>query len=281
MFLQFIAPRGFPTNRESTVTLKIVHIHGFKCAGTTFSSTLAANFDDRFRCMEPKSSPKLNWESARLQSDQLGLGAISSHSLRVPAEILPHLQFVHLIREPTARLLSAWNFEVAVQKRFEGPFSSYLDARKHNSNHQSRFLLQPSVIQKFDLTDRHNAFLNYFKHRPNLFLGVVDRYDESMTVLEQLLRQKSINIDLSYSIPLNQKRESAVEMTPDVATPADFVNVDEVLYQLANKRLDLYISLYPDFVSLLHNFRARCKLSLKSKQRLMPQIQNENWLFID
>jgi hypothetical protein len=198
-----------------------------------------------------------------------------------PQKFPPHLQFVHLVREPNARVLSAWKFEVAVQKRFDGPFSSYLDAQKHNSNHQSRFLLQPSVIQKFDSTDRHNAFLNYFKHRPNLFLGVVERYDESMTVLEQLLRQKSINIDLSYSAPLNQLRRAEVEMTPDVATPADFVNVDEVLYLLANKRLDLHISLYPNFVSLLHNFRARCKLSLESKQRLEPQVQNKNWLFID
>jgi hypothetical protein len=86
---------------------------------------------------------------------------------------------------------------------------------------------------------------------------------------------------LSYSAPLNQQTRADVEMTPDVATPADFVNVDEVLYLLANKRLDLHISLYPDFVSLLHNFRARCKLSLESKQRLMPQIRNKNWLFID
>ena len=69
----------------------------------------------------------------------------------------------------------------------------------------------------------------WFRHRPSLFLGVVERYDESMTILELILRQQSMEIDLSYPVPLNQKRETFSAMEPDVGIPKEFVNIDTYL----------------------------------------------------
>jgi hypothetical protein len=121
----------------------------------------------------------------------------------------------------------------------------------------------------------------WFRHRPNLFLGVVERYDESMTILELILRQRAMEIDLSYPVPLNQKRETSVAMEPDVGIPNEFVSIDTFLFQLANVRLDFYISLFPDFSESLDNFKARCRHSNEPSELFSSRIQNENWLHIE
>lgn len=37
--------------------------------------------------------------------------------------------------------------------------------------------------------------------RPDLFVGIVERYDESMVVLEFMLEQRNLSMDLAYPYP--------------------------------------------------------------------------------
>ena len=261
------------------MTLKIVHVHGFKCAGTSFSASLAANFKNDFRCIEPKTEGLLDWDKAHQACQELGLRAMSSHSLRLPSILSSDIQFVHLIREPSERLISAWRFRVVAQQNFEGDFSKYLF--EENKNQQSAPLM-PSIYEDVLRNGEEENFLQkQFRHRPSLFLGVVERYDESMTILELLLRQRGMEIDLSYPVPLNQKRETSVAMEPDVEIPNEFVNIDTFLFQLANVRLDIYISLFPDFSESLDNFKARCRHFNEPSELFSSRIENKNWLYIE
>jgi len=262
------------------MTLRIVHVHGFKCAGTTFSASLAANFKNDFRCIEPTSNKSLDWNKALRASQGLKLTAMSSHSLKLPSILSNDVQFVHLIRDPSERLISAWRFQVVAQQNFKGNFSTYLQSEQP-PNHQSLPLIPSNYIDVLRKRKEKDFPQEWFSHRPNLFLGVVERYDESMTMLELLLRQRSIEVDLSYPVPLNQKRESSDELEPDVGIPKDFVNIDAFLFQLANLRLDYYISLFSDFPTSLDNFKARCRQFNEPPELFSSRIRNENWLYVD
>jgi len=262
------------------MSLQIVHIHGFKCAGTTFAASLAANFNNDFRCIEPTTNRLLHLDKVLQESKDLGLRAISSHSLQLPSILSSDIQFVHLIREPSERMISAWRFQVVAQQNFEGNFSKYLQFEEPK-NHQS-VPLMPSNYEDVLRNGEEKDFLReWFRHRPSLFLGVVERYDESMTILELILRQRAMEIDLSYPVPLNQKRETSVAMEPDVGIPNEFVNIDTFLFQLANVRLDFYISLFPDFSESLDNFKARCRQFNEPPELFLSRFQNQKWLHID
>ena len=94
------------------MTLNIVHVHGFKCAGTTFSASLAANFKNDFRCIEPKTEGPLDWDKARQASQELGLRAMSSHSLRLPSILSSDIQLVIQFKKgisSTKGLLKCYN----------------------------------------------------------------------------------------------------------------------------------------------------------------------------
>jgi|GEM_PF-4910896 len=262
------------------MSLEFVHVHGFKCAGTTFSASMAANFKDDFRCIELNTDEPLDWDKVRQASQDLELRAISSHSLRLPSVLSSDIQFVHLIRGPSERLISAWRFQVLVQQNFAGNFSTYLQSEQPK-NYQSLPLIPENFSDVLEAGEEQNIYREWFRHRPNLFLGVVERYDESMTILELILRQRSIEIDLSYPVPLNQKNQSSEELEPDVGVPKDFVNIDTFLFQLANVRLDSHISLFPNFSISLDNFKARCRQFNEPPELFSSRIQNENWLFID
>ena len=258
----------------------IVHMHGFKCAGTTFSASLAANFGQDFRCVEPSTRfGKLDWDLVQSKAVDMGLLAVSSHALKAPQVISANQVFVHLVREPSSRLLSAWRFEVGVQKSFEGPFSTYLTDKGRIKNHQSRFLLPQAKVDNFQPNHEYGADWDLFKHRSNLFLGVVERYDETMTILELILRQKSINVDLSYPDALNQ--QTAERLVADTEIPDDFVNLDRILYLIANQRLDFYASLFANFNSSLELFRERCSLFGEHKKgEFRSRVANKNWLYV-
>ncbi len=261
-------------------SLEIVHVHGFKCAGTTFSASLAANYLEDFRCIEPANPRIMGWDEVSAKANDLEIKALSSHSLCIPKNTETATTFVHLIREPSARWNSAWRFESKVQQRSVGSFSDYLGSQTVNRNLQSKFLLQDHSDWNTELFVEESEMARIFPHRPNVFLGVVERYEESMVVLEDLLKKKSLRIDLSYPAALNKSEQLMSESGNAEEVPEEFENLDRKLLQLANIRLDLQISLTPNFQDLLSDFRARCKLSKESPELFESRVSNDNWALV-
>jgi hypothetical protein len=264
----------------SMSTLELVHVHSFKCAGTTFSASLAANYLDEFRCIEPRSPRILGWDEISVSADAIGIKALSSHSLCIPKNVQRETIFVHLIREPSARWVSAWEHESGVQKKFIGTFKEYLESQTVNKNRQSKILLQDHANWNSELFVEDCEIADLLAHRPSVFLGVVERYEESMVVLEDLLKRNSVIVDLSFPTLLNKanKLKSYTDLEREI--PASFVNIDRELLRLANIRLDLYISMIPNFQDLLRNFKARCKLSKENSKLFAHRVATDNWHFV-
>jgi hypothetical protein len=259
--------------------LEIVHVHGFKCAGTTFSASIAENYRDEFLCIEPRTPGIMKWEMVREKVSQLKVKAISSHSLRIPSVSIQNCLFIHLIREPNARLISAWRFEKRTGQ-VDCSFAEYLIEQADNSNLQSKLMIDEAYDWQSVDDIAKQEFLRYLRHRPNVFLGVVERYDESMAVLEQVIKQKFRFIDLSYAFALNIDEAVGPKIETGMDVPMRFTHLDAILHKLANARLDMFISTYPNFAELLTDFRYRCKSKRLEEQVLSPQIENENWHYI-
>ena len=260
-------------------SVKLVHVHTYKCAGTTFAASLAHNFQDDFRCVEPQIKQFLDWEQIVQEMALSKLRAVSSHSLRIPESIPKGYIFVAFVRNPSERLISAWKFDTKVHNISNESFSSYLK-NKFAKNVQSLFLYNAETLDGLAIKEIGNQSFDLFRHRPNVFLGVVERYDESMTVLEELLRLNSLTVDLSYPRILNKYMESEFQMIPDVTVPDDYIRQDELLRKSANFYLDLQISLIPKFADLLSDFRARCKLHRTNPNDFNSKISNGNWHLI-
>ena len=222
----------------------------------------------------------LDWEQIKQNMALTKLRAVSSHSLRIPESIPKGYMFVAFVRNPSERLISAWKFQTNVQKISNVSFSSYLKNHSDAKNVQSLFLYNAKISDGLSIKEIGNQSFELFRHRPNVFLGVVERYDESMTVLEKLLSLNLLTVDLSYPRILNKNTEAQFQMKPDATVPDDYIRLDEALHKFANFHLDLQISLIPNFADLLRDFRARCKLHRTSPHDFNSKIVNEKWHLI-
>lgn len=222
----------------------------------------------------------LDWERIEQYMALTKLGAVSSHSLRIPESIPKGYMFIAFVRNPSERLISAWKFQTNVQKIRNESFSSYLEKQSGKKNVQSLFLHNVEALNGLAIKEIWNQSFELFRHRPNVFIGVVERYDESMTVLEKLLSLNLLTVDLSYPRVLNKNTEAQFQMEPDVTVPDDYIQLDEALHKVANFHLDLQISLIPNFADLLRDFRARCKLHRTSPDDFSAKIVNEKWHLI-
>lgn len=95
------------------------------------------------------------------------------------------------------------------------------------------------------------------------FVGITERFDESLVILKRLLRQRGLMFDMRY-VPLNPTVEVAGEVEPEEEIAqiyGDFVlgenPIDTALYNKANTLLDEAIKAYgSSFSNDLVIFRA-------------------------
>lgn len=205
---------------------------------------------------------------------------MSSHTLRIPDNAPSSTIFVQLIREPAARLTAAWRHLVTFEGSNDFIFSKFLLNHAYSRNLQCQFCFGYDLnqIDNFSLTDRIDEFK--ISHRPNVFLGVVERYDESMTALEFVLQQMRIEIDLSYPTAINVANGDNKKLILDVQIPENFVNLDRKLHEVANDRLDYTISLISDFKDRLHDFRTRCHQFRETPEDFHSRLEHKYWLYI-
>ena len=92
--------------------MKLIHIHGFKCAGSTLEQILNREFPNLLKVESSEPGKRLFFED--IPSKILNTDAISSHLLS-PSK---HKDAIHvtLLRNPLDRLISAWKFETKIVK---------------------------------------------------------------------------------------------------------------------------------------------------------------------
>jgi len=258
-------PRRQKPGREP---VQLLHLHGFKCAGSTFVWSLERATGGHLAYLESdQPNRRLPWQ--RIQ-EHLGTIreqplAITSHLVSLPPEDALAVLKVAFLRQPLARLLSAYRFQTGVQKKHkELSLEQYLRRHCHGalSNYQTRHLSPQHEEDWPDLRGwaARPELINL--ERADLFVGLVERYDESMVALEYVLEKRGVSFDLSYA-----KRMNTTSAHPDIehlaeAIPPqlllDATELDERLYRRAARRLDARIKVIAHFDERLQGFRRRC-----------------------
>ena len=274
------------TSRKTRGTLLrpvILHCHLFKNAGSTLDWSLHKQFGYAF-------VDHRDGDSMRLGADFLGpyiesnamLAAISSHDVRFPLpdsksfELLP----VIALRHPIDRARSVYDFE----RRQEANTPGAIKAKELSFADYIRWRMLPDV--KSTIRNFHCAFCTsnfdseigeqgYLDSVALLtktpLMVIVERYDESMLLLEQQLQQHFPAIDLSYvrqnATPdreddLEQRIKNVFDqLGPELTVEFREKNHwDMKLYEDAQAIFIERLGSLPRVKDLLHDFHSRCQL---------------------
>jgi hypothetical protein len=236
----------------------------------------------------PRPNQRLDWQLLVDQRHRLPrtTRAITSHLITLPPPgSLARLK-VAFLRSPLARIASAFRFQSHVQGSHVGmSFSSYVASMQHGilANFQTRHL-SPQNPEDWSLHQGWAAQPERIDwQRPDLFVGLVERYDESIVALEHLLDTMGRPMDLAYPQPLNtttdfrQPRSEDAELPPEVL--ASVTDLDRDLYRKAERRLQERLAAMDDLSQRLADFRLRCQ-ALRAKPievRIKPQ---QEWIVL-
>lgn len=240
--------------------MDVIHIHGFKCAGTTLEKILNREYDNLLLVESSNGGKRLFYDD--IPKEILDVGAMSSHLL-APSLHRKALQ-VCLVRNPIDRLISAWRFQSNVVKDIDDNLKEYISNYKNSlvSNYQSKLL---SCQKKSDsFSSGWDIDLDFdFLFGDNFFVGTVERFNESMVIIEERLKKRNINIDLSYPNKTNTTSHLAkanqFKNIEKFSYPA--VDIDLWLVKKVNKMMDIEINNISNFDKKLSNYHERCKLS--------------------
>jgi hypothetical protein len=265
----------------------ILHGHIFKNAGTTFDWSLKKNFGKNFLDHRQDELMRKNGSAhlAQLVSDDNDLCAISSHHMTGELPELPEVNFIaiHLLRHPIERIRSVYDFE----RKQRGVTPGAKAAKSKSFKEYVEWRMRPDVsrtirnYQTAYLAGHHrrstdvNVISRHFVDAVEVvtngsLVGLVERYDESMVVLEDTLRGYFPQIDLSYvaqNVSASKKARSGnADATEAILgelgslqkTVIDENSFDLALYQVARVRLQSRIDGTEDFTEKLREFRERC-----------------------
>lgn len=271
----------------------LLHGHIFKNAGTTFDWSLARSFGAAFldhrndKAMREQRGKHL----ASLIAERTDLKAVSSHFLCYPLPVMDAVEFhsIFLLRHPIERIASVYAFErkqeadtrgakAAKEKTFAEYVAWRLDAGV------------PRTIRDYqtgNITGGHDhapaqdpppTWLSIASDRLLSLTGagVVDRYDDSMIVLEAALKPTFPTLDLAYvrqnvsqvdaQDSIEARVESTLERLGDLAGEILRQNsFDLALYRQANLRLDAALADLTDLAERRADFDGRCK-ALREKK---------------
>ncbi len=259
----------------------LLHMHLFKNAGSTFDWALHRTFGEAF--VDHRDDQEMRGNPSYLHTylkERPQVTALSSHWLPMPLSppLLEHCALIAFLRDPMERALSVYRFErhqtvshPGTEQAKRTTFAEYVAWRLQPStgpvlrNYQVRMLsgVYPGAgdDEQLSLAEAH---LGQFA-----LLGLVDRFDESMVLLEELLRESIPNIDLAYrrqnvSDPSDRRdfHERRVSIESQLGSAYDQLEaenrLDSQLYQRAAKAFDERWKALADNTEKLSQFRQRC-----------------------
>jgi len=269
---------------ESMVSLKhpvIIHFHIFKNAGMTIEWVLEKNFTKNFA----REAYGINFDKIipmELVVDYLkknpNVKCFSSHNIRFPIPKENFIDFIPIlfIRHPIDKAFSTFNFtRLQLEKghgRLETKNMTLEEYFQWHIKSNDRLVLDSQLQLLSDKTlktlpERVSSALENIKNCA--ILGVVDRFDESMVVAEEFLKNYFKDIDLSYVIQniskdrtgnLSQRLETAKEqISNELMNELTKKNNNDIkIYEFANAELNNRIKNVENFQSKLYDFKERC-----------------------
>lgn len=264
------------------VRFVIVHYHMMKNAGSTIVSILEREFDDGFYDIHRESASDAigSAELASFLVNHPGVRAITSHHVRYPLPEVPSTVIFDccFIRHPLDRLESLYTYlkrinedsvlgRLAVSAGLPEFLKTLLEEHPHHVfNVQTNLLANGGRFTRPpDMDDLQRAIRVTQKCA---IPGLVDRFDESLTVAEYFLKPAFPKLRLHYR-PHNVSRSTATRLPSRLrklraqcgATlfrQLQRVNeLDYRLYLAATGELERRIALVPSFSLQLDDLRSR------------------------
>lgn len=266
----------------------IVHNHLFKNAGSTFDWSLQRNFGKGF--LDHRDNAKMIQGASYLGpfiEKKPGLRAISSHHLKFPLPNIPDISLLPVIflGHPIDRVGSVYTFE----KNQDADTPGAIHARKFSFQEYVEWRMRPDVpisIRNFqtnrclDVPANIKGFIGRPLNEDDLtvaikrlqetqLLGLVEMYDASMVLFEEILRPYFPDIDLAYAIQnkTRNRAHSLKERIKNIFEQIDLETMDSLLienhldiklYDYARNLLKERIDKIPDFSGKLSSFIKRC-----------------------
>ena len=261
----------------------IVHCHLFKNAGSTLDWSLHRQFGSGF--IDHRDDDSMRRGAAYLKpylETHREVSAISSHHIRFPLPVSDKLHLLPLIslRHPIDRARSVYDFE----RRQEANTPGAIQAKKLSFADYVRWRMQPDVaptIRNFHCsfcTSNFDSMIGEPAYLESLamliktpLLVIVERYDESMVLIEQLLGDHFPGIDLSYlrqnetfgrEVELMERIDSVFEqLGPELTVEFREKNHwDMRLYENALAIHGERLGALGNLNKLMADFQARCRL---------------------
>ncbi len=267
----------------------LLHVHIFKNAGSSFDDALHHFFGKGFvdhRDDKDLKKGKMDYLLKYLDSNPK-VEAFSSHSIHfLPEESDAYGFFTaYFLRHPIDRIRSVYSFEKkqmpaktqGSQKAKELNFNNFVlwymeETSPQTIRNAQTIFLSGDGLGSHNIEQKFKTALTNLKNTP--LIGIVDRYDESMVVFEEYLKDYFPGIDLSYirrNVTERNLEASVEEKVKKVLSQLDAQSQQEVieknafdtqLYTDANAQLDSKISKIENFQKKLDNFKERCTLKL-------------------
>lgn len=256
----------------------IVHYHIFKNAGSTVDHLLQNNFGKAWLAFDGQQahsriSPE---ELARFIQEHPETKAVSSHNAILPPPNIPGVTVAPIVflRHPIDRVRSIYDFE-RHQGLTSGPVS-------RGADHASRLSFEDYIQWRLDLTQNgvtHNyhttwllQHLRFNRHEIQQqdydqalillaelpFFGLVERFDDSLTLMSGYLKTLGIDLRLDYQVknsskhvskPIEERLASMRDKT-DASTWEKIIsrnNWDLKLYEAAQKIFEQRLSVFQKF----------------------------------
>ncbi len=285
-------------NPESNRHFVIIHVHMFKNAGSTLDWSLRRNFGDAF--IDHREDDKMRQGAKYLGPflQERKPKALSSHHITLPLPEIKGMTLlpVFILRHPIDRLGSVYAFE----KKQKADTKGAIKAKKLSFAEFIRWYMKdtsPATVRDFQTRwcsgktgtakplqqKDYQEALKTLENSP--MVGIVESYDESMLVFEDVLTSCFPGIDLSYKKQNVGKRqaETLAERISGIkaALGEDLVKIvmeknhfDFKLYETAKSILQSRISEVADFEAKLEDFRNRMTPLQKAGAPLNPLVSS-------
>jgi len=263
----------------------LAHHHGFKCAGSTVVHLLNRNWPRKVLHIEHRVVDK-RIHCAQLQPflDRGDHPALTSHLLTMPP-VGGEVAAVHfgLIRDPIQRLLSAYHF--VPKERQLGGFLAFAAAHAHHAcdfhaRHLARQQLLADGSPDRAADWRANAAAVPIG-APGVLIGLVERFDDSMFLLEQRLAAVGCKFDGSVGERQNVGKGNTLQLDDAALQQLHESNkLDYELYAKAGLELDRELALVDPSGVGRAEFQTRCAARAGKKEKYLGQPP-PNWTYLE
>jgi hypothetical protein len=184
--------------------LAVAHIH--KTAGTSLSGILKMSYGGRY-CLVSAGDPDAPFFSAadlaRLRRWYPGIRAVMGHDVKPYGDLHiaePRLSYVTFMRDPVVRAASHYQYDVQVGG-VDLPLEEWI-THPTTSNRQVRQLAGPdaTAADAVEMVERRIALV-----------GLLERFDESLLMLQRMLGLREVRSVAKWTAPANRIKRSVLE----------------------------------------------------------------------